>query len=441
MITPNRKYFPSYDSDSYSPPNINKFPLIKFQEGFLPFEEFEQQFNLSSITTEMENPQTANLSSVLLGCPREGLKLLLQQEKTVIDAFRTYSVRLDGIAQTLQERVSLGGRIIFVGVGSSGRLAIDLAAKITKVCPTFPCLGITGGGDCALIVARETFEDSTKEGECAAEKLALKIFDTVILISSSGATSFNVGFGHSAANVNCKVLYFYNSEKIPIRTQKLFERPINPVEPLLLDSGPQAIVGSTRLQAYSLARICLTYLLGQTSLKCGWDINPNEISVETLCKKLLISIEKIDSNILKLASIAREEHIVFSHSYSNFYLFQDEYEAGYVTFLGTPNSIRELIIDSVEIPPTFSLNPYKWEGKDTNQKRPEYQAYCVGMNNEETWKVVLGREAFSEGDWAQPSNFLISAETDGRESFHNRPQGAGNCIIGVDIQGDFMKKI
>lgn len=146
MLSPPRPLSGSDPDSNSRPPSPSSFPLNKFQEGYLPFEEFDRLFNLAASTTEMDNIQTANLSTILLGCPYDGLKLLLQQEKPVVEAFRTFSTRLDAVAQTLYHRIRAGGRIIFVGVGSSGRLAIDLAAKITAACPNFPCWGITGGG-------------------------------------------------------------------------------------------------------------------------------------------------------------------------------------------------------------------------------------------------------------------------------------------------------
>ena len=68
-----------------------------------------------------------------------------------------------------------------------------------------------------MIRAKEGFEDSEREGEKAVTAHHIGPKDSVILISASGSASFNVGFGHSAANLGAKVYYFYNSHEIPER--------------------------------------------------------------------------------------------------------------------------------------------------------------------------------------------------------------------------------
>ncbi len=420
---------PSRDTSPTMPPRT---PIIP--EGYLPFSEFDKLFDLADVTTEMDNPDTLKLSEVMCaaGGLSKGLEMLLSQEVPVVEAFRKFSSIFGPIALSLAEKAAKGGRIFFVGVGSSGRLALDLAAKVISVDPNFKCMGITGGGDFALILARETFEDSINEGEAAAKKLELTDLDTIFLLSSSGSTTFNVGFGHIAANKNCKVYYFYNSISIPDRTQALFKRPVNPVEPLLLDIGPPAISGSTRLQGYSVARMCFSYLLGQTLIQCGNSIDPNEISVDALCTKLLYAIKKIRKKIHDLKRIVQAESTVFISPQSNFRRVQDETKAGYITYLGTERTVREALIDAVEIPPTFSLSPYRREGKGCG-KMPEYQAFLVGVDNEEAWNVVLGRKILFGEEWASTSEFLLSATAQGIESFDNRPQGPGNCVIGVEF--------
>ena len=401
---------------------------------YLSYSEFNQKYNLSEASTEKDNTRTADLSHTMERDTVGGLRVLLNEEKRVIDAFKTFSPRLDEIAPVLAKKTQMGGRTIFVGVGSSGRAAIDLAAKVTAVYPSFKCLGLMGGGDCALILAREELEDSAKEGEVAAEKLKLTDLDSIFLISASGATSFNVGFGHIAANRGCQVYYFFNSGEIPDRTRVLFRRNNNPVMPLLLDIGPQAILGSTRLQAYSIACICFSYLLGKTIEQCGGTIDPDQMSADALSKMLLQGIDKIEKVLPDLAKMIVQEYTTFSSQQSNFRRSKDETEAGYVTLLGTPTSGRELIIDSVEVPPTFSLNPCRMEGEDPKKRRrPEYQAYVVGVDNETAWKTVLGRDAIFCGDWANTSHFPLSTTTSGQESFEMRPKSRGNCVIGVDV--------
>jgi len=427
-----RSFSPSHDRFSENPLASSVSVSVDLSR-YLSFQDFEQKFNLSQTATETENQATASFSDEIRKSAEKGLTMLLKEDLKVIPHFKSFSKQLDLIVPVIASRMVQGGRLIFAGVGSSGRLAIDLAAKATSNCPEFPCLGIIGGGDCAFISAREDFEDSDKEGELAAKKLKLTKSDIVFLISASGATSYNVGFGHAAANRDCLVYYFYNSTVIPKRTEDLFNRINNKVMPLLLDIGPQAIVGSTRLQAYSVSRICLTYLIGQTLLKYGCSIHPDEISVAALSDKLEKANEIIAKNLSGIAEIISAECAVFRNPHANFYRVNDETRCGYVTMLGTDITFREIFIDTAEIPPTFSTNAYRREDNDQQQKRPEYQAFYVGGDNEAAWKTILGREPHVGDEWSDPSVFLLSTQAQGQETYKNRPKGRGNCVIGVDF--------
>jgi N-acetylmuramic acid 6-phosphate (MurNAc-6-P) etherase len=141
----------------------------------------------------------------------------------------------------MKEKIGRGGRVFLVGSGSSGRVGIDIAAKCGIKFPTIKkqIEGVIAGGDSALIRAKEGFEDSEADGEAALKDYNLGPNDTVILISASGSASFNAGCGHFAANRDAGVYYFYNSNNIPMRTQRLFERKINPVIPLCVDIYPK----------------------------------------------------------------------------------------------------------------------------------------------------------------------------------------------------------
>ena len=359
--------------------------------------------------------------------------MLLNEEFRVIEGFGELAPKLETLSKTLAERIAQGGRIIFVGVGSSGRVGVDLAAKAISLCPELKCFGVIGGGDGALIQAKEGFEDSPEQGEKAAANLNLTAQDSVFLISASGSASFNAGFGHAAANEMANVYFFYNSEEVPERTNALFERFNNPVTPLLIDIGPQAILGSTRLQGYSIARVCLGYLLEQTI--CCYKSESEEVglSVDVLSQKLKVALKNIESVFPDLIKIVNEQQSIFSSFKANFRRIRDETKEGYVTFLGDKKAAREAIIDNVETSPTFFLNPRRKE-QDCQKRKAEYQAYLVGESDNNTaWQNVLGRAPYSEEDGEETSQFILGEKTPGNESFMNRPTGPGNLVIGAAI--------
>lgn len=406
--------------------------LTTLPPGFLPFEEFAREFDLHAVSTEQLHPITKTLSQTMHKSIPDGLELLLAVDEKVINGLEAFIPTIESLAPILAEKIRKGGRIFLIGSGSSGRVAVDIAAKCIQAFPKVKSQirGMIAGGDSALIRAKEGFEDSEADGRRVFENDGLGPNDSVILISASGSASFNVGCGHFAAEKGAQVFYFYNSKGVPVRTQNLFDRSVNPVVSLCVDIGPQAIAGSTRLQAATLTEAAIGALLVSTLyLHAG-----NAFLAEEFLKQLLSNMRQGISLIRKhLTSIARYvamEKDVLSDPLSNFRRLRDVTDQGYITFIASEDSIREVLIDSTETSPTFSTNLIRREGEGL-KKRAEFRAYLVGhKNNEDAWRALLGREIFPE-DIKDTQTFLLSFNAEGENSYLNRPKGKGNILIGV----------
>jgi len=226
------------------------------------------------------------------------------------------------------------------------------------------------------------------------------------------------------------VYYFYNSTHIPSRTQLLFTRASNPVIPLQIDIGPQAIAGSTRLQGATLAEAGLGALLGGV-----FYLNRKEThSAMTYPERLLANMQRglilIRQHLKKIVDFAKKEKKIFSDLYSNFYQLKDVTDQGYVTFITSETSMREVLIDATEISPTFSTNPIRRENEEY-KKRAEFRAYLVGKEtNHEAWKALLGRDPHT-ADIQDIETFLLACGVEGINSYQRRPVGKGNFLIGV----------
>ncbi|MBS3905289.1 MAG: hypothetical protein KGZ39_08195 [Simkania sp.] len=397
-------------------------------EGCLSFEEFKSKFNLGSTSTEKRHPKTYKLSQSMYRNPIQGLRMLLDVDEDLIESFDKHILQLSAsllpcFKMTLQNH----GRIFFIGSGSSGRIAIDLAAKAKCFAPHLETQieGIIAGGDAAFVRPKEGFEDSEADGRRTLMSLDLKPVDTIVLISGSGSASFNVGCGHFAADQGCNVYYFYNSKDIPERTQSLFRRYDHPVIPLLVDFGPQAITGSTRLQAATLAEICLG-----TILATALGNTPLEEYHYLISQGLRTTLSQIRVKLPHLHSIVQEEVHTFSNPSSNFRRLRDVSDQGYVTLLAPSNSLRETLIDSTEMSPTFSTNPPRKE-VETQRKREEFRAYLLDCEkNEIAWNALLGRTLQAE-DRLEAMQFILADQEDGTNAYFRRPKGSGNMVIGV----------
>jgi len=343
--------------------------------------------NLSYLSTEQGHSLTRNLSHVIQNDCVEGLRLLHQVDREMLRGFRFFVHQyLPTLSQLLKQS---SGRCVLAGSGSSGRIAIDLAAKCGA-------LGVIAGGDSAFIRAREGFEDSEAAGVQAMEECKLTRDDIVFLLSASGSASFNVGCAKAACKAGAKVCYFYNSRQVPEKTRQLFD--FYGVMPVLVDGGPQAITGSTRLQAASLAELCLGCLLS------GED-------PETLLERIEEGNRQIEQSLPDIARIVHLGH-------------ETLLAAGCVTLLAEAHCLREVMIDATEIPPTFSTNPPR--AVNESGKQAEFQAFLAGeSDNLCAWKTLLGREPTTD----EVQSFVV-AET----GLSVRPLGSGNLLIGVGTQ-------
>jgi len=292
------------------------------------YEEFRKKFNLGGASTEQENKITMRLSQIFQGNPIEGLRLLNEVDQSIIPGLRKFqSTYLEPLSIQIKNSFLKGGRIFILDSGSSGRVAIDLAAKWQQFTgsETTPfkefngsVIGIIAGGARAFVRAKEGFEDSEKAGKTALYKYQVSPNDTVILVSASGSATFNCGAGIAAREAGAQVYYFFNSTTVPERTQELFDS--YKVHPLLIDTGPQAISGSTRLQAASLAELALGGTLN--------DIASNFLgnSTETF-EDLISNLEKGNQQISQyLENIVRFIQIeagVFSSPQANFHKVKD----------------------------------------------------------------------------------------------------------------------
>ena len=410
---------------------------VALPPGFMPFEEFEQRFALGDGSTEKSHPVTERLSQTMCRSVTEGMALLLAVDEGVVAGLEAFIPSIDVYGPLIAEKVSRKGRVFLVGSGSSGRVAIDIAAKCEVKFPETKerVQGIIAGGDSAMIRAKEGFEDSEADGEAVLKDADVGSEDTVILISASGSAPFNVGCARFSSSRGAHVFYFYNSQTIPKRTQDLFNRSTNPVVPLCLDIGPQAIGGSTRLQGATLAEACLGALLGSILYRTQGKVLLAEKYPKELASKMRRGLGLIRDRLGLIQSFSLLERDVFSSPSANFRRVRDASDQGYVTFVASESSIREVLIDSTETSPTFSVHPIR--RKDEGRKRrPEFRAYLAGRSsNTEAWAALLGR-GIRPTDSEDAGAFLLAVEETGNDSFPSRPLGAGNVVFGVAKVGE-----
>lgn len=405
---------------------LNSLPFVKGE-----FQSFSQAYGLANLTTEMVNKKTQMLSETFQGCKTDAIHLLHQVDSEMAQGTHVF-LQSNGqsFSNALYQSLADGGRLFFIGAGSSGRVASDLEAKWNAwegldSCYKHKVIGMIAGGPRALIQEKAGFEDSEIAGAESLSTSEVGPKDVVVLISASASAKFNIGAGRFASSKGASVFYFYNTQCIPSYAKQFMTE--QGVKPLLLDVGAQSIAGSTRLQSASIAKLCLGICLSDVAKRLGSGQN-HTVSPLGLYQT---AHNGLPNHFHEIAHLVELELEVFQSPSANFYRNRDEMNQGYVTFICSKGAMREVMFDCVEMSPTFSLTPV-CSLSDTDKKRAELRAYQLsysGSTNRETWEELLNRP-LNENE-QNVKDFLINTEVQGTGSYQSRPKGKGNLLIGV----------
>lgn len=379
--------------------------------GYLPFDRFEALYSSHVYSTEESHPLTQEFSQTVEKCVEKGLDLLLQVEKDSVVNFDEKQDLKVQVATQIARGLQQEGRLFFVGCGTSGRMAVTLAASVQNLDQDedeseepFAVHGIIAGGDGAMIVAQEGVEDSESLGKEAAAELELSARDTIILISASGSPAYNVGFGQQALKAKSSVYYFYNNQKIPERTAQLFA---DGVQPLYFPCKPQAISGSTRLQAANLALLHLGEVLNHSLRFLGESLS--EVNFSSKINEVLAICEDKKTQI---AEIATKIHKC----------------TGYITFITDEDAFREVLTDVVELTPTFSIPPVRSVDEENKQPAPFRAFLCKDKNEQQAWELLVSRKVND----AAAYRFEL---TDSSKTYTKRSADYEDLMIAVGKEG------
>jgi N-acetylmuramic acid 6-phosphate etherase len=220
---------------------------VTFQSK-LPEDEID---NLAAALTEQRNPRSENLEKLN---PRELAELFVEEERFVQDALRGAIVDLARAIEIVSESLGNGGRLFYVGAGSSGRIGILDASEIPPTFGASPELvqGLIAGGATAIHRSVEGAEDEKGAGALAIDQRGVRGVDVVIGITASGRTPYVLGALARAKSIDAKtVLLTCNPANLQTGIADLV---IN------LAVGPEIVTGSTRLKAGTATKIALNII-------------------------------------------------------------------------------------------------------------------------------------------------------------------------------------
>jgi N-acetylmuramic acid 6-phosphate etherase len=235
------------------------------------------QSKWQQLPTEAINPASLAIDKLE---PAAIIDLMVDEDRKIIAALAHEKERIALAVEIISQAIRKGGRLVFVGAGTSGRLGVLEAAEIPPTFGTDPSLvrAVMAGGRQALVKAREGVEDNYEEGSRAIARLHPTAKDVVVGVSASGMTPFVRGGLTRARHAGAKIIFvtcFAGTE-----LQTFVDLTIAP------SVGPEVIAGSTRLKAGTATKMVLNMLTTATMVRVGKTYGNLMVDVQTTSEKL-----------------------------------------------------------------------------------------------------------------------------------------------------------
>ncbi|MEJ5114805.1 N-acetylmuramic acid 6-phosphate etherase [Erwinia billingiae] len=216
--------------------------------------------DLGALVSETRNPETMDLDNL---STLEMVTKFNQQDATVAEAVRLTLPDVAKAVDAAAASLSAGGRLIYLGAGTSGRLGVLDASECP---PTFGVphglvIGLIAGGPGALLKAVEGAEDNAQLGVSDLKALELKPQDMVVGIAASGRTPYVIGALQYARQLGCHTAAVSCNPASPIAHEA--EIAISPVV------GPEALTGSTRLKSGTAQKLVLNMISTGAMVRIG----------------------------------------------------------------------------------------------------------------------------------------------------------------------------
>jgi len=230
-----------------------------------------------SLPTEAINPASLNLDKAAVG---DILELMVAEDRKVVAAVQKEKARIAHGVEIISQALKKGGRIVFVGAGTSGRLGVLEAAEMPPTFGTPPSLvhAIMAGGKNAVFRAREGVEDDYEEGARAVARLRPTRKDVIIGVSASGITPFVRGALTRARSGGVKIIFVTCWPGTEL--QNFVDLIIAPAV------GPEVLTGSTRLKAGTATKMVLNMLTTVAMVRVGKTYGNLMVDVQITSEKL-----------------------------------------------------------------------------------------------------------------------------------------------------------
>src|SRR5262244_4529257 len=246
-------------------------------------------------STERPSPR---YSAIDLWDASDILDAMIEGQFTAVAAVRAVRPALERAALATESRLRAGGRLVYAGAGTSGRLAVQDGAELV---PTFSwprdrLLLLMAGGKDALLQSVEGAEDEVAQAQQLIRHHRVDRLDVLIAVAASGTTPFTLACLREAKARGALTVGIANNRGTPILDES--------DHPIWLDTGAEPIAGSTRMKAGTAQRIALNLLSSLVMIRLGRVYEGLMVDLQAVNKKLAQRGEKI---LLQLSGRSRQE--------------------------------------------------------------------------------------------------------------------------------------
>ena len=246
--------------------------------------------SLSSSPTEKRNPRSMKLDTMSI---ESAMELMLHEDEKVPRAIMQQESGILWLIRKVIAAFKNGGRLFYIGAGTSGRLGILDASECPPTFRVSPeqVQGIIAGGRRAIWSAVEGAEDDYEAGAAAVEHRGVRRNDVVLGIAASGRTPFVWGALHEAKRLHATTALLCFNPKLEM------SRAQQPDKMILIDTGPEVLTGSTRLKAGTATKLVLNLITTLAMVRSGKvisnlmiDLNPSNTKLRDRAVRLVCEL-------------------------------------------------------------------------------------------------------------------------------------------------------
>ncbi len=255
---------------------------------------------IKNLVTEQRNPNTMDIDS---RSTLEILKYINQEDKKVPFRVEEQLPQIAKAVDLIVDSLRDGGRLFYIGAGTSGRLGVLDAAECPPTFGTDPetIQGIIAGGKETLVRSKEGVEDNYKAGAEDLRKIGAKGKDVVVGIAASRRTPYVLGGLEYAKRINAKTVFIFCNP-----TSELKVNPDVVISPIL---GPEVIAGSTRMKAGTASKLILNMLTTSAMIKLGKVYQNLMVDLQATSQKLAERSKRIIMLVSGVDYLKAEEYL------------------------------------------------------------------------------------------------------------------------------------